>query len=216
MAARHHVCLSILIAGSVVACTAGSNVHSAPMPRALLVAADPAADADSALASADTSFTAVSGYSLRLPGVPSVLHETLLRHYGARLLANCWDILDLYLGNRAPGAPPAVPDNGGGGTQEEEAPWTPDARELRVYAGAYYSPELETALRFEIENDRLTPRQIRWGGGLGFTPVRPDEFRADAEISRARFIRDDGRITGVEIDVRRARGMWFERLAEGR
>jgi len=89
MAARHHVCLSILIAGSVVACTAGSNVHSAPMPRALLVAADPAADADSALASADTSFTAVSGYSLRLPGVASVLHETLLRHYGARLLANC-------------------------------------------------------------------------------------------------------------------------------
>jgi len=128
-----------------------------------------------------------------------------------------WDILDLYLGDADPGGPPAVAeeDQEDGRVAAAASPWTPDGGSLREYVGTYYSPELETALRFEIEGDRLTARQIRWGGAVGFTPVRPDEFRADAEISLAQFIRDGTRITAVQIDVSRARGLRFERLPEG-
>jgi len=142
-----------------------------------------------------------------------------LGNAGSSINLHEWDILDLYLGNRSPGSPPAVAEgdrkDGGAGAEEAAAPWTPDEGALREYVGTYYSRELETTLRFEIKGDRLTARQIRWGGAVGFTPVRPDQFRADAEISLAQFIRDGARITAVQIDVSRARGLWFGRLPEG-
>lgn len=127
-----------------------------------------------------------------------------------------WDILDLYLGNRNPGGPPAVPQRDGDGDEPGEAAtaWNPGPDELQEYVGTYYSPELETALRFEIENGRLTARQIRWGGGLGFTPLARDEFRADATISHAGFFRENDRIVGLVIDVSRATGLRFDRLPE--
>lgn len=123
-----------------------------------------------------------------------------------------WDALDIYLGNRDPGGAPAVAEEESEDEEGDAVPWNPAMEELEEYAGTYYSPELETALRFGVEDGRLTARQIRWGGGLGFTPLRKDEFRADAEIRLARFLREAGRVVGLEVTVRRAARIRFDRL----
>lgn len=89
----------------------------------------------------------------------------------------------------------------------------PSPEELAEFTGAYYSPELEITLRFEVENGVLVARHIRWGDALTFTPTLPDEFRASAEITKAHFVREsDGGVDEVIVSGQQALNVRFQRL----
>jgi len=92
-------------------------------------------------------------------------------------------------------------------------PVHPTAAELVGYTGLYYSPELEATLRFQIEKDALTARNIRWGESVRFDPTSRDHFRGTADIQSLVFARDDhGRVSAVRVSGRRALNVLYVRI----
>lgn len=87
---------------------------------------------------------------------------------------------------------------------------TPSAEELAVYAGSYFSDELQTTWRLAVENGVLTGR----GPGADGTPLRPlqrDEF---TNLGIMQFTRDTaGAIDGFTLRAGRVRNLHFTRIA---
>jgi CubicO group peptidase (beta-lactamase class C family) len=85
--------------------------------------------------------------------------------------------------------------------------------DLAEYAGLYFSDELETFYRLEVEEGQLVIHHRR------FAPARleyagDDTFTGTLPVTRLEFERDeDGRVAGFHAGNVRARDIWFERQA---
>jgi CubicO group peptidase (beta-lactamase class C family) len=94
------------------------------------------------------------------------------------------------------------------------APWSPSPATLEKYAGRYYTPELQTAYTFRVEEDQLVATH-RWVGDLRFAPTEEDTFRSEQTGMEIRFERnEDGEVTGYYASLWEARNVWFERQAQ--
>lgn len=94
---------------------------------------------------------------------------------------------------------------------EEYEPWEPRAEELAEYAGRYYSPELETAYTFVVEDDKLVAEHQRHKD-FELKPRRKNEFSGTWFFSTVVFQRDEAeRITEIRVSSRRVRNLLFER-----
>jgi CubicO group peptidase (beta-lactamase class C family) len=93
-------------------------------------------------------------------------------------------------------------------------PWKPTAEQLQVYAGVYYSPELETRYTVRVSDGALVAVHRRHGD-LALRPVEQDRFNVPTSwfFTNVRFERAaDGSITGMRVSSGRVRNLLFERL----
>ena len=93
----------------------------------------------------------------------------------------------------------------------------PEAVNLHLFTGVFYSDELDTTWMLDVSEDgeghpRLVARQLRIGD-ISLSPLTPDHFSGSMWFgNRFRFERDDlGRISGFRVSGGRARDVWFER-----
>lgn len=88
---------------------------------------------------------------------------------------------------------------------------TVEAVDLSEFVGRYFSEELETFYRMEVDDDRLVMHHRR------FAPARLDHaggdtFTGTLPVTHIEFERDEeGRVTGFRAGNVRARDIWFER-----
>jgi CubicO group peptidase (beta-lactamase class C family) len=110
-------------------------------------------------------------------------------------------VADVYLGDREAGAAPAP-------TPPRRLPLgeAPPAREL---IGTYYSPDIETTFTVEELNGALVVRR-RPADVIALTHAGEDTFNA-ASLGRVRFVREDGRVTGLSVQQARVYDLRFER-----
>lgn len=89
-------------------------------------------------------------------------------------------------------------------------PFAPDANALAAFAGEYESEELDARWRLVVDGTRLSLHPRR-GDALPLSPAFADAFTGSGLL---RFQRNDaGGITGFEVDIGRARGIGFRRMA---
>lgn len=102
-------------------------------------------------------------------------------------------------------APPAAPAN-------PPAPVPVSAAELRQYAGAYYSEELDiTYLVAESDGELLVTGRRR--KDLRFVAVGPDSFREkEAGTLKVAFLRAGATVTGLKLQGGRVRHLHFEQI----
>jgi hypothetical protein len=93
---------------------------------------------------------------------------------------------------------------------EEAAPPQPTPAELRMYAGRYYSEELDTTFEVALDAGELwlhrpgrDPSRLRFGG--------TNQFQGGG--LRLTFLRDGGRVLGLRIFAGRVTGIEFLRQA---
>ncbi|MGK7311427.1 MAG: serine hydrolase domain-containing protein [Candidatus Longimicrobiales bacterium M2_2A_002] len=91
--------------------------------------------------------------------------------------------------------------------------WEPDPEELEVYAGRYFSPELETFYELAVEDGTLRIEHRRFDEPVELTPTERDAFTGTFPVAQAEFIRNDaGEIVALEVSSGRTRGVRFERV----
>ncbi len=91
---------------------------------------------------------------------------------------------------------------------EKVQPLKVEANEIAPLAGRYYSEELDTTWTLAVENGVLTIHR-RGAPPQRAMPVVVDEFMAGGVTLR--FVRADGRVTGMVLDLGRVRDLRFER-----
>ena len=94
-------------------------------------------------------------------------------------------------------------------TWTAEAPFTPSVAQLALYAGDYYSDEINTLYRVRVENGALV---ARYGPALkmDLSPVFADAFEGDENVIR--FTKDpSGRIDGFRVNAGRVLHLKFVR-----
>lgn len=97
-------------------------------------------------------------------------------------------------------------------TAKRIPPFAPDAAQLAEYAGAYYSPELDTTYTLEVKEGKLVAQHPR-NEPSTLTPVSTDRFNGNQwYFSGVRFTRDDqGKINGLLVSGGRVRNLRFNR-----
>ncbi len=94
---------------------------------------------------------------------------------------------------------------------EEPEPPSITPAALQTYVGEYYSPELETTYRFEIQDGTLTGHHRRHDP-FALKPVAQDEFSGPSFVRRLVFSRDEaGRVFGMRVSNGRVLNLWFEK-----
>lgn len=94
--------------------------------------------------------------------------------------------------------------------QTEDA-WAPTADGLGLYAGRYFSEELEAFYTLVVEEGALKIEHRRFEVRL--KPSNTHEFTGGYPVSKAEFVTDDeGNVTGLKASNGRTRDIWFERL----
>lgn len=87
--------------------------------------------------------------------------------------------------------------------------WSPSPSALEQYAGRYYSPELQTAYTFHVEDGQLAATH-RWVDDLQFVPSKENTFKSEHTDMTIRFERnEDGEVTGYYASLWEARDVWF-------
>jgi hypothetical protein len=119
-------------------------------------------------------------------------------------------IADLYLKDQLKEEKPKA--NQPPPPEEKKIPFDASKVKLSEYAGTFYSPELETAYTFVVENDTLRTHHQRHDD-MKMNPVRPDVFRAsDWYLGEVEFQRNKAnQITGLRASNGRVRGVKFEK-----
>ena len=93
-------------------------------------------------------------------------------------------------------------------------PYAISAAELNEYVGLYYSEELDTSYRLEIEDGKLTAKHDRIPA-VSLVPRERDVYQAGN--GRVAFDRDSqGKITGLRFTEGRMRNLVFERRDAGK
>lgn len=84
--------------------------------------------------------------------------------------------------------------------------------DLSIFAGRYFSEELETFYDLSVEGGQLVIRHRRFGP-VPLTHTSGDTFSGTLPVSQVVFRRDaEGRITGFEAGNGRARGILFKKV----
>lgn len=95
-------------------------------------------------------------------------------------------------------------------TRQTEAPWAPSADDLEVYAGRYFSEELEAFYTLVVEDDTLKIEHRRFEVGLKAN--KEHEFTGGNPVAKVEFVTDDdGNVTGLKASSGRTRNIWFAR-----
>ena len=90
-------------------------------------------------------------------------------------------------------------------------PLTLTADELRLYAGAYNSPELDSTYTMVVENENLVVKHARHED-IQLIARDKDEFTGTGSFRQIHFERDaQGRITGLRVSSGRVTGVLFQR-----
>jgi CubicO group peptidase (beta-lactamase class C family) len=121
-------------------------------------------------------------------------------------------VAQVYLGDAPP--PAAATASPAAATQQQQRPAAPQysAAELAAFAGEYYSPDVEMAVRIAVEEGRLVLHR-RPATRMALTATAPDEFNAG--IGRITFIRDDaGRVVQFGVGQARVYDLRFDRVAQ--
>ena len=91
------------------------------------------------------------------------------------------------------------------------ADWDPVIEDLKVYAGRYFSDELETFYNVAVGEEGLQIKHRRMED-IDLTPKIKDSFNATFPITEVEFIRDDnGSVTGMMVSNIRTRNVRFDR-----
>jgi hypothetical protein len=121
------------------------------------------------------------------------------------------DVAEAFFGDKMQPSP--LPSPSPSASPAPSTTWAPTAAELQAYAGAYYSPELETRYEIVLVNNGLMARHRRHGD-IALRPVRADQFSAQPfYLNQIRFERDaSGKVIGMRVSAGRVRNIRFERL----
>jgi hypothetical protein len=99
---------------------------------------------------------------------------------------------------------------------ERYDPVEPTEKELLKYAGTYFSDELQTSYRIEVNNDALIAHHLRNGEVTlvpSKVPGQQNRFDSDAWwFSKVKFYDENGVILGFKLDTSRIRNLNFERV----
>jgi CubicO group peptidase (beta-lactamase class C family) len=120
-------------------------------------------------------------------------------------------VAQVFLGDAARPAPQAA--RPAAQPQPSPRPAVPayTAAQLAEFAGEYYSPDTETAVRVNVEDGRLVLHR-RPASRSTLSAAAPDEFDV-AGWGRVAFIRDDsGRVTQVSVRQARVYDLRFDRV----
>ena len=88
--------------------------------------------------------------------------------------------------------------------------------ELFKYEGTYFSEELQTSYRIEVNNNALSAYHLR-NGEITLVPskVPSQQHRFDSDtwwFTKVKFYSENGVILGFKLDTGRIRDLNFERL----
>ncbi len=124
-------------------------------------------------------------------------------------------VAEVFLADRLAPPPEAMPPEATAEETEAEPPLL-TARQLRAYAGTYYSRELDSTYELAVDGGALVARHWR-NTDATLTPAGEDEFRGDRPwLPTVRFRRDEqGRVTGLAVTGSRVRNLRFERVDAG-
>ena len=85
-----------------------------------------------------------------------------------------------------------------------------DAVDLSIYAGRYFSEELETFYTISVEDGKLRLDQRRFPEPVTLTHTKGHTFAGSMPIANARFeVGEDGRVTALLVGNGRTRGVRF-------
>ncbi len=89
--------------------------------------------------------------------------------------------------------------------------WAPATADLAMYAGRYFSEELDTVYTVEVEDDGLVLRHRRLDD-VELTPKVTDTFNGSGAISEVKFVRNEnGELTGLMASNVRTLNVWFKK-----
>ncbi|MFN1834944.1 serine hydrolase domain-containing protein [Balneola sp. MJW-20] len=87
--------------------------------------------------------------------------------------------------------------------------WEPDRNSLEAYAGQYISDEIDSIMRFEVNEEETLVAEHRWLGAATLNPLARDIFQADNGLM-VEFIRDGrGIVSGFFVNSGRTLNVWF-------
>jgi CubicO group peptidase (beta-lactamase class C family) len=120
-------------------------------------------------------------------------------------------IADLYLKDQLKEEKPKA-EQGPPAPEEKKIPFDASKIKLAEFVGTFYSPELETAYTFAVENDTLWTHHQRHDD-MKLTPLRQDVFQTSAwYLGEVEFLRNKAnQITGLRASNGRVRGVKFEK-----
>lgn len=136
------------------------------------------------------------------------------QHYSISVFSNdasfpvgdlAYQVADLYLKDqlKEQSKPPAQQQN----PPPAETPFDPSTVKLQDYAGAYFSPELETTYWFEVKNDTLVSHHQRHDD-MQLKPTKTDGFNIGI-LGNLEFYRDKGKVAGFRASNGRVRNLKF-------
>lgn len=86
--------------------------------------------------------------------------------------------------------------------------------DLNIFAGRYFSEEMETFYDLSVEDGKLVIRHRRFGP-VALTHTNGDNFSATLPVSQIAFHRDaQGKVTGFDAGNGRARGIIFKKVSQ--
>lgn len=115
-------------------------------------------------------------------------------------------VAEVFLEEQMGPAPEDAPD------EQQPEPPTLTAEQLRVYAGTYRSPELDSTYELVVDDGVLVARHWR-NADAALSPSGEDEFRGDRGwLPRVRFVRGEGgRVDRMTVSGSRVRNLVFVR-----
>ena len=117
-------------------------------------------------------------------------------------------VAEVFLGDKMSAAAEVAAAGGPGRAQPPPATWSPDAADLAVFAGTYFSPELETTYTLRVENGKLVVIRRR-EATVELTPTSADSFRARG--LQFAFVREKGKPIAFTVDAGRTKNLRFDR-----
>jgi CubicO group peptidase (beta-lactamase class C family) len=87
----------------------------------------------------------------------------------------------------------------------------PTRQELRAYEGSYYSPEIETTYKIQLDNAKLTGYHVRHGD-FPIKVLKKDVMDGGYPLGIIKVQRDSsGNILGIRVSNGRVRNLWFRK-----
>ncbi|HTH57807.1 MAG TPA: serine hydrolase domain-containing protein [Cyclobacteriaceae bacterium] len=123
----------------------------------------------------------------------------------------CYQIADIYLADQLKEEKPK--DEQANTPSPQEPPFDASKIKLSDFVGKFYSPELETAYTFAIENDTLRAHHQRHDD-IKLVPYKKDSFMAGAWfLGEVTFIRNKtNQVVGMKAGSGRVRGVAFDKM----
>ena len=117
-------------------------------------------------------------------------------------------VAEVFLGDKMTAAADVAAAGNQTRPQSPPVSWAPTAADLAMFAGTYYSPELETTYTLRVDNGKLSLLRRR-EAAVELTPLSPDAFRTRG--IQFNFTREKGKPNGFTVDAGRTKNLRFDR-----